>query len=253
MSSPAIDVAAWAGPWRRHAPGDKILLSLGLVIAALVLPAWPASALVTATAVGLLLGPARVPARLLARAAAGPALFIALGTASIAITWRTDGFGPTVTAASAGSALATLAHAVSGTSAVLLLAATTPMTDLLAWARRRGVPEAVVDIAGLTYRLLFVLLESLAAVRQAQTARLGYTGRAATLRSASTLTAAALTRAFDRARRLESGLAGRGFDGVLRTVGEKQPSSRLFLVSSLAGLFVLTSVSLLTPTIAGPW
>lgn len=249
MSAPAIDVAAWAGPWRRHAPGDKVLLSLGLVICALVLAPWPASVLVTAAALGLMLGPGRVGPRLLARAARGPAAFIVLGTVTIAITWRTDGFGPTVTAQSLDSAAATLAHAVSGTSAVLLLATTTPMTDLLAWSRRRGAPEAVVDVAGLIYRLLFVLAESLGAVREAQTARLGYTSRAATLRSAAALTAATLTRALDRARRLESGLAGRGFDGVLRTIGEQRPSSKRFVAATVAGLTVLVVASLLTPSI----
>ncbi|GLY32729.1 cobalt ECF transporter T component CbiQ [Kineosporia sp. NBRC 101731] len=245
MSAPAIDVAAWASPWRRYSPGDKVLLSLGLVISALVLPTWPASVLVTVTALGLVLGPGRVPGRLLVRAARGPAAFILLGTVTIAVTWRTDGFGPTVTGESLDAAVQTLAHAVSGTSAVMLLAATTPMTDLLAWARRRGVPEAIVDIAGLVYRLLFVLLESAGAVRAAQTARLGYTSRRATLRSASMLAAATLTRAFDRARRLENGLAGRGFEGVMRTLADQQPSSRPFVATTLAGLTALAAVSLL--------
>ena len=229
MSAPAIDTAAWASPWRRYSPGDKVLLSLGLVISALVLPPWPASALVTVTALGLVLGPGRVPVHLLVRAGSGPAAFIALGTLTIAITWRSEGFGPTVPSESLAAAASTLAHAVAGTSAVLLLAATTPMTDLLSWARRRGVPEAVVDVAGLIYRLLFVLLESVSAVRAAQTARLGYTSRRAALRSASTLAAATLTRAFERARRLESGLAGRGFEGVMRTVGQQQVSSVRFV------------------------
>ncbi|GAB3261767.1 cobalt ECF transporter T component CbiQ [Kineosporia babensis] len=244
MSAPALDTAAWASPWRRYSPGDKVLLSLGLVISALVLPPWPASGLVTAIALGLILGPGRVPPHLLLRAARGPAAFIVLGTVSIAITWRTSGFGPTVTSESLTAAASTLSHAVAGTSAVLLLAATTPMTDLLSWARRRGVPEAVVDVAGLTYRLLFVLLESVSAVRSAQTARLGYTSRRATLRSASGLAAATLTRAFDRARRLETGLAGRGFEGVMRTVGEQQSSSRSFELWTFASLALVVAVSL---------
>ncbi|MBT0772001.1 cobalt ECF transporter T component CbiQ [Kineosporia sp. J2-2] len=243
MTAPAIDVAAWASPWRRRSPGDKLLLGLGLVIAALVLPPWPASGLVTLVSLGLLLGPARVPAHLLARAARGPAAFILLGTVSIAVTWRTDGFGPAVTGPSLRAAAQTLAHAVAGSSAVLLLAATTPMTDLLAWARRRGVPEAVVDVAGLIYRMLFVLLESIGAVRAAQTARLGYTTRRATLRSASTLAAATLTRALERARRLESGLAGRGFEGVMRTLAQPRRSSPSFVVATVLGLGALVAVS----------
>ncbi len=65
-------------------------------------------------------------------------------------------------------------HALAGSAAVLLLAATTPMSDLLPALRRLRVPAAVVEVASVTYRLLFVLLESLRTIREAQTARMGY-------------------------------------------------------------------------------
>lgn len=244
MSGPALDQAAWASRWRRYSPGDKVLLSGGLVISALVLPVWPASPLVALASLGLALGPAGVPASTLARAARGPFLFIVLGTITIAVTWGPG--GPTVTAETLDAATVTVAHAVAGTLALLLLAATTPMTDLLIWLRRRGVPEAVVDVAGLTYRLLFVLLESVSAVRAAQTARLGYINRRTTLRSASMLTAATLTRAFDRARRMEAGLAGRGFEGPLRVLADKRPSSKVFVALTMAGLAGLAGLAVLT-------
>jgi cobalt/nickel transport system permease protein len=245
----AIDVAAWSSPWRFRSPGDKLLLSLGLVLCALVLPPWPGCPLVVAVAVGLAVGPAGVGWRVLGRAARGAAAFIVLGAAGIAITWQ-PGVGATptglaVTPASASDALRTAAHAVAGTAAMLLLATTTPVSDLLAWCRRRGVPDVVVDVAGLVYRLLFVLLSTAQAVRAAQVARLGYASRAATLRSAAALTAAVLTRAWSRARRLEDGLAGRGLDGPLRALDEPRPSSRRFVVSTVAllGGVVATSLS----------
>ena len=250
MTGPAIDVAAWSSPWRWKSPGDKLLLSGGLVLAALLLPTWPASPAVAAVAVGLALGPARVPARVLARAARAAAVFVLLGTATIAVTWRSGdgGFGPTVTGQSLAAAVDTLAHTVAGTAAVLLLAATTPMTDLLAWARRRGVPEPVVDVAGLVYRMLFVLLATLGAVRAAQVARLGYVDRRATMRSAAPLVAAVLVRAFDRARRLEAGLAGRGFAGNLGVLDDERPTSPRFVIGTVAGLTVLVAGCLAVAT-----
>jgi cobalt/nickel transport system permease protein len=253
MRSLAIDVAAWASPWRSRSPGDKALLSVGLLITALVLPAWPASPLVAATAVGLAVGPARVPWRVLARAARGALTFIVIGAVTLAVTWRSGatgglglrlGLGLTVSPASAADAARTTAHAVAGTAAMLLLATTTPISDLLAWARRRGVPEAVTDVAGLTYRLLFVLLGSLHGVRDAQTARLGYASRRAAARSAAALTAAVLTRAWQRARRLEDGLAGRGLDGPLRVLDDARPSSSRFVVGALVLPVVVVTVSL---------
>lgn len=257
MTGPAVDVAAWSSPWRWRSPGDKVLLGGGLVLAALVLPTWPVCPIVAVAAVGLTLGPARVPPRVLFRAARAVAAFVLLGTVTIAVTWRSpvEGFGPTVTAQSLGAALDTFAHATAGTAAVLLLAATTPMTDLLAWARRRGVPEAVVDVAGLVYRMIFVLLATLGAVRAAQTARLGYADRRATLRSAAALAAAVLVRSFDRARRLEAGLAGRGFEGDLRVLDDERPTSPRFVGATVAGLGGLVAVGLLARAVglAPPW
>lgn len=257
MSGLALDVAAWSSPWRHRSPGDKLLLAGGLVLGALLLPAWPGCPLVAAVAVTALLGPAGVTARVLARTARGAAAFLLLGAVGIAVTWRpgaTGGLGLTVTAAGASAAAVTTAHAVAGFAAMLLLAATTPMSDLLAWAGRRGVPEAVVDVAGLVYRQLFVLLATARSVRAAQAARLGYADRRATIRSAAALTAAVLVRAWSRARRLEEGLAGRGLDGPLRVLPDARPSSPTFVAGALAVLGSVVAVSLAVAHLAPlPW
>jgi cobalt/nickel transport system permease protein len=250
MKGLTIDAAAWASPWRRRSPGDKVLLAGGLVLCALLLPVWPGSLLVALSAIGIALGPGGVAGGALARSARPALVFIVLGAVSIAITWRTGGapgtggWGPTVTRASLTQSVQTTAHALAGTSAMLLLATTTPMSDLLAWARRRGVPEAVVDVAGLVYRLLFVLLATATAVRAAQAARLGYATRRAALRSAAALTAAVLTRAWSRARRLEDGLAGRGLEGPMRVLEDARPSSPRFVRASLGTLAAVVAITL---------
>jgi cobalt/nickel transport system permease protein len=254
VTGPAIDTAAWTSRWRARNPGDKALLGLGLTGIALLLPAWPASPLITLVAVGLAVGPAGVNWRVLAAAARGPLAFILLGAAGIALTWRTTGGGwptLTITADSVTQAARTGAHAVAGTCGVFLLAATTPISDLLDWARRHRVPDVVVDVAGLIYRLLFVLLQVATEVRAAQTARLGYATRRAALRSAGLLTTAVLTRAWDRAHRLEDGLAGRGLDGPLRVLPDPRPSSPRFVAATVLLLTSLTVTALLTPHLPG--
>ncbi len=60
------------------------------------------------------------------------------------------------------------------------------------------------------------------------------------------LTAATLTRAFDRARRMEAGLAGRGFEGPLRVLADKRPSSKVFVTLTVAGLAGLAGLAVLT-------
>jgi cobalt/nickel transport system permease protein len=236
----AVDDAAWASAWRHRSPGDKLLLCGGLVGCALLLPAWPGSLLVGLVAVGLALGPARVPARTFGRAVRLPLGFVVVGAVTAVVAVDGDGIGWAPDAAARAGSLA--GHGLAGSAAVLLLATTTPMSDLLPALRRLRVPEAVVEVASVVYRLLFVLLESLRTIREAQTARLGRATPRARLRSDGALAAAVLTRSWDRARRLQDGLAGRGMDVGLRVLPERRPSSRGFVAASLAGLAAIAAL-----------
>ena len=242
MTGLAVDDAAWASAWRLRATGDKLLLCTGLIICALLLPAWPGSVLVAATAVGLALGPARVPARTFARAVRWPLAFVLVGALTAVVTVDGGGLGWAPDAAARGGSL--VGHAVAGSAAVLLLATTTPMSDLLPVLRRLGVPAAVVEVAAVTYRLLFQLLAALAAVREAQSARMGWSTARRSHRSAGLLAAAVLTRAWDRARRLHEGLAGRGMETGLRVLAETRPSSPAFRTAALALPAAITALTL---------
>ena len=242
MTGLAVDDAAWASAWRRRSPADKLLLCGGLVVCALALPAWPGSVLVGLTAVVLALGPARVPARTFGRAVRWPLAFVAVGALTSVVTVGTDGLGWAPDAIARAGSLA--GHALAGSAAVLLLATTTPMSDLLPALRRLRVPAAVVEVASVTYRLLFVLLESLSTIREAQTARMGHSSLRRSYRSSGALAAAVLTRSWDRARRLQEGLTGRGMETGLRVLPEAMPSSRPFVAASLVGLGAIVSLSL---------
>ena len=242
MTGLAIDDAAWASAWRRRSPGDKVLLCLGLVVCALVLPVWPGSVLVGLTAVVLALGPARVPARTFLRAVRLPLAFVVIGAVPTVVEVSGDGVGWAPHAAAQAGEL--VGHSLAGGAAVLLLATTTPMSDLLPALRRLRVPAAVVEVAGVVYRLLFVLLDSLRTIREAQTNRMGYSSVRRSYRSSGVLAAAVLTRSWDRARRMQEGLAGRGLDGGLRVLPEALPSSRAFVGATLVGLGAVVAVSL---------
>ncbi|MEU2349785.1 cobalt ECF transporter T component CbiQ [Modestobacter sp. NPDC049651] len=243
MSGLAIDDAAWASAWRRRSPADKLLLSLGLVVCALVLPVWPAGVLVAAAAVVLALGPARVPARTFLRAVRLPLAFIAVGALTTVVEVGGGGIGWAPDAAARAGSL--VGHAVAGSAAVLLLAATTPISDLLPALARLRVPAAVLEVASVTYRLLFVLLTSLTTIREAQTARMGHATVRASYRSSGALAAAVLTRSWDRARRLQDGLAGRGMETGLRVLPETLPASRRFEAATVVGLGALVAAGVL--------
>ena len=238
----AVDDAAWASTWRRRSALDKLLLCGGLVVCALALPAWPGSLLVGLTVLVLALGPAGVPARTFARAVRWPVAFIAIGAVTAVVSVDGGGLGWAPDAAARGGSL--VGHALAGGSAVLLLACTTPMSDLLPALQRLRVPAAVTEVASVTYRMLFVLLDSLRAIREAQTARMGHATVRGSLRSNGALAAAVLTRSWDRARRLQEGLAGRGMETGLRVLPDERPSSRRFVAATVAGLAALVVAGL---------
>ncbi|MGY1608282.1 MULTISPECIES: cobalt ECF transporter T component CbiQ [unclassified Geodermatophilus] len=240
MTGLAVDDAAWASAWRTRSPLDKLLLCVGLVVCALVLPAWPGSVLVGLTAVVLALGPARVPARTFGRAVRWPSAFVAVGALTAVVSVDGGGLGWAPGAAARAGEL--VGHSVAGGAAVLLLATTTPVSDLLPALRRLRVPAAVLEVAGVTYRMLFVLLESLRTIREAQTARMGHSSLRRSYRSSGVLAAAVLTRSWERARRMQEGLAGRGMETGLQVLPESRPSSPAFLAATAAGLAALVAV-----------
>ncbi|MFC8592122.1 cobalt ECF transporter T component CbiQ [Streptomyces atroolivaceus] len=239
-----IDAAAHSSRWRRRHPVDKAVLGLGLTVLAISLPPWPGAVLVLVGALAVLLGPAGVSPRHLWRAYRVPLGFCVTGAATLLV--QAGGPGGTVTLADGGPVRAgeLLLRTSAASLGVLLFAFTTPMSDLLPRLVKAGVPAPVVDVALVTYRMSFLLLDSVRRIREAQAARLGHTTRAAAWRSLAGLGSTAFVRAFDRAARLQSGLAGRGYDGTLRVLVPEARVSVRFVAVSVMLLTALTTLTL---------
>ncbi|MEU0133102.1 cobalt ECF transporter T component CbiQ [Streptomyces sp. NPDC006296] len=239
-----IDAAAHSSRWRRRHPVDKAALGLGLTVLAVSLPPWPGAALVITAALAVLLGPAGVSPRHLWRAYRVPLGFCVTGAATLLV--RVGGPEGLVALDAGGPVRAgeLLLRTSAASLGVLLFAFTTPMSDLLPRLVRAGVPAPVVDVALVTYRMSFLLLDSVRRIREAQAARLGHTTRAAAWRSLAGLGATAFVRAFDRAARLQTGLAGRGYDGTLRVLVPEARVSVRFVSLSVLLLAVLTALTL---------
>ncbi|WP_239063616.1 cobalt ECF transporter T component CbiQ, partial [Streptomyces sp. SID14436] len=234
---------------RRRHPVDKAVLGLGLTLLAVSLPPWPGAALVLVTALAVLLGPARVPGRRLWRAYRVPLAFCVTGALPLLVqVGGPDGFlSPAPHGPQRAAEL--LLRTSAASLGVLLFAFTTPMSDLLPRLVRAGVPAPLVDVALVTYRMSFLLLNSVRRVRDAQAARLGHTTRAAAWRSLGGLGATAFVRSFDRAARLQAGLAGRGYDGTLRVL---VPEARISVRFTAASLTLLAALAALTLVLERP-
>lgn len=243
MAGLVVDRAAWASPWRTRAVSDKALLCLGLLIVSVASPGWVVPAIVLIGCCVLALGPARISPGLWFGCLAAPAAFLLTGAASVALVFGGDGGLVSVTPESMARAGTVLVRGAAGTAGVLLLACTTPMVDVIAGLQRLRVPEPLLDITALTYRLLFVLADVAVTVRRAQAERLGHDGFRRSMRSTALLASALLVRSWDRATRLTEGLAGRGFEGALRTLPRGDRPSLLFRWLTVVGLTALVALA----------
>lgn len=218
-----IDQLAHFSHWRRRALAEKGLLAFGMLLLAVALPPFPASLLVIACMLAATFCGARVPPAIWCRYALAPLGFLLTGALTLLIEINAHG----VALSPAGVLLAPglLLRSLAGICCLLFFALTTPVADVLAGMRTLGIPREIVEISLLMYRLVFLTLDTAHAMGIAQAARLGQRSRRQHLRSLGQLLANLLPRALDRARRMETGLAARGWSGELRVLKTRQPIS----------------------------
>jgi cobalt/nickel transport system permease protein len=241
-----IDRNAQTNRWRRIPAVDKAVFALGMMVVCL-LSSWPAQLAVILLMLSSLLAGARVPLRDVLSCATIPMGFIAAGTVAQIITLHFHGglpvFGIAPDALLPAGRVALRSFAC--VSALIWLALTTPLTDILQLLRRLGMGSEISDIALMMFRFIWLTLDCVESGVNSQANRLGYATYRGGLKSMGMLLASLLPRVLSRARRLEAGLAARGYTGELRFVELQRAVSRprqLLIVGLLAGVALLGRV-----------
>ena len=238
-----IDTLAHTNRWSHHHLGDKVAWAGGLVVAALLTPVWPGAFAVTACVV-CSCALAGIPLRVLLGVLRIPVGFIVAGAAITAISVA-PGQRPPIRLTELGAAASLAGRGVAGTAAAALLALTVPVPELIARARRAGVPAAACELAILMYRMIAVSLDRLRWQRMAQESRLGYDGVRCSVRSLAALAAAAFVGSVTHAQRLATGLGARGFDGTVWLLDDGARHSPRFLASAVSVLALVVVGSFL--------
>lgn len=238
-----IEQAAYSSRWRGVCPGAKAGFALAAGIAAF-LAATPGQALSVAAVLSLLsiLG-AGVPAWLYLRVALPATGFLALSSVSLLISLGSDGHGGLAwqLASDAGPRIAELAaRSLAALAAMLFLVLSTPLPDLIGLLRRLRMPEVLLDLMALCYRLLFVFSAALHDALTAQQARLGHGSPRRRLRSIALLAASLAGQIWLRARALHLAAQARNGDGPLRFLPRRYPSApRDLVLAACASLLLL--------------
>ncbi|WP_426320099.1 cobalt ECF transporter T component CbiQ [Pseudoduganella sp. R-43] len=238
-----IDAAAYASRWQAVAPGAKGLFALAGIAAA-----WLARSLDTLAVLALLsmfatLAGARVPIRTYFAVAVAPVGFLLLSCLTMLVT--PDGGGGWRWAPGLSPAVGYIAlRSIAALAAVLGLVLTTPMPDLLMLLRRLRVPELLLDLMALCYRMLFVLRQAWDEGSTAQAARLGHGGWRQHWRSIGLLTGQMALQVWQRASALQMAADARAFEGSLRHLPTSFPHARRQLALSLLASVLLLAFSL---------
>lgn len=188
-------------PIHRARPSVKLLATLALVTATAFLPrqAWSPLAVV---AVLLLAAAAasRIPWRFLARRVLCLEPFV-LGVALLGL----------VQPGGLGLFLFLVAKSTVCLLAMVLLANTTPFSELLRVLRKARVPALLVTTLSLMYRYLFVLLDESGRMKRARASRTFEPQRSRTWHTMATVAGQLFIRSTERADRIWAAMCARGW------------------------------------------
>jgi cobalt/nickel transport system permease protein len=242
--------SAYSNRWRQVTPLAKGCFALsGLLAASAAGSARTALVVAALMAITTLLGAGVAPLRYLRIAA--PAL-VFLATSGISLAVSLD-FGSAATGISLHATQPELSRialicsrSLACLTALLFLALTTPLPDIIAVLRTCKVPDTLLDLMILCYRTLFVLSETIHETRTAQAARLGHSTMALSLRSLGSLVTNLTVQVWQRSLALHYAALARNNDGALRFLENSHPHTRRHVaVAATAGSLVIILAVLL--------
>ncbi len=101
---------------------------------------------------------------------------------------------------------------------LILLSATTKLTDLLKGLQQLGIPRVIILILSFMYRYIFVLVDEMMRMRQARDSRNFGGSRLYQLKTIGNMIGTLFIRSYERGERVYAAMLSRGFDDKVRTL-----------------------------------
>ncbi|ABK98845.1 cobalt ECF transporter T component CbiQ [Pelobacter propionicus] len=246
-----IEQLSYSNRWRRVHPAAKCVFALCGMIAAFAASTPTIALLLAALLAAVTCRGARIPLRCYLRVSAAPLLFLLVSGTTLAVSLGWQASFPWLTLSSGDVQLREALH-VAGRSlvclaALLFLALSTPLNDLISLLRRLGFPEVLTDLMTLCYRTLFVFLEATHDIVTAQASRLGYATPRLALRSLGIMVAALTVQVWQRSRALQQAALSRANDGPLRFLTPTYPDGASSILVGLTAGCLLIILAVMHP------
>ena len=219
-----IDKYAYMNKLASVHPLEKMTLSLGLLILSLIMRDERISLITFIVMSAFIILSAKIPAKYYTKLLLLPGFFLLTSLVSILIS-----IGPTTSTLPSniwsfsfhnwtifvGSASIVTAQqlffiVLGSTSCLYFLILTTSVQSICYVLRQWRLPTLFVELVELTYRFIFIFLDSMQKIHLAQQARLGYSSPMQWLRSVSMLISALFVEMFQRSRELNNAMEARG-------------------------------------------
>jgi len=205
-------------------PLEKMIFSLGLLLFTLIMRDEPLSLITFFVMSAFIIFGAKIPLKYYAKLLLLPGFFLLTSLASIliSITPATNvlpahigvvtymNWTIFIGRASVASAQQLFFIVLGSISCLYFLILTTSVQGICYVLRKWHLPTLLVELVELTYRFIFMFLESMQKIQLAQQARLGYHSPMQWLRSISMLIAALFVEMFQRSRELNNAMQARG-------------------------------------------
>jgi cobalt/nickel transport system permease protein len=237
-------------------PYLKLTAGLGAILLCLLSASYLSPLFIAFLLTGAILILARVDAKTYAELFIVPLWFAIMSVVGIIlitgghdIFWQWDilsSFSLSITRESINQGVFVFCRIIGGMSALCFIALTTPMTDIFIVLRQCKVPEVVIDLMMIIYRTIFILIDQVIQIYQAQIMRLGYSTWKESIHSFASLCGAAFIASWDAGDDLIRAMDARGYNGKFALLGESRPVERipcLVVVAFLAlsSVFVMMS------------
>ncbi|MDR9755383.1 MAG: cobalt ECF transporter T component CbiQ [Thermoanaerobacterales bacterium] len=252
-----IDQYAYTNRLSAVHPAEKMMMAGLTMLICLIFGSPPVSLLVLLIMTAAIVVFAGIPGYFLGKLLAVPMLFLVVGVVTVALTVTGDsgllfwginigGFAVGVTTDGLYKAGELLLRSLGAVSCLYFLALTTPMTEILSLLGKLKLPPLLIELMSITYRYIFVLLETADRIYVSQASRWGYATWKSSYFSLGQLLSNLFSKSFYSSRMLYMALSSRCYQGQLRVLDKKYCLCRRNLCLIAAIDMMLAVVGLLT-------
>jgi cobalt/nickel transport system permease protein len=237
----------------------KLTVGLGAILLCLLSTSYIPPLFIALLLTAAILILARVDAKTYAELFIVPLWFAVMSVAGIILItggqdvfWSWDilpSFTLSITRESINQGMLVFCRVIGGMSAMIFIALTTPMTDIFIVFRQCRVPEVVIDLMMIIYRTIFILMDQVIQIYNAQLMRLGYSTWRESIHSFASLCGAAFIASWDAGEDLIRAMDARCYDGKFALLGENRPVERIPCLTVVLFLLLSTLVVIVSGTI----